>query len=55
MIENIERVLFTEEQVSARVAEVAAEISEKYRGRELAPGDESRVLHHRPPRPDRPG
>ena len=35
MIENIERVLFTEEQVSARVAKVAAEISEKYRGREL--------------------
>jgi hypoxanthine phosphoribosyltransferase len=35
MIENIERVLFTEEQVAARIAEVAAEISEKYRGREL--------------------
>jgi hypoxanthine phosphoribosyltransferase len=35
MIENIERVLFTEEQVSARIAEVAAQISEKYRGREL--------------------
>jgi len=35
MIENIERVLFTEEQVSARIAAVAAEISEKYRGREL--------------------
>ena len=35
MIENIERVLFTEEQVSTRIAEVAAEISEKYRGREL--------------------
>jgi hypoxanthine phosphoribosyltransferase len=35
MIENIERVLFTEEQVSVRIGEVAAEISEKYRGREL--------------------
>jgi hypoxanthine phosphoribosyltransferase len=35
MIENIERVLFTEEQVAARIAEVAAEISEKYGGREL--------------------
>jgi hypoxanthine phosphoribosyltransferase len=35
MIENIERVLFTEEQVSARIAEVAAEISERYGGREL--------------------
>lgn len=35
MIENIERVLFTEEQVSTRIGEVAAEISEKYRGREL--------------------
>src|SRR6201995_3826283 len=33
--ENIERVLFTEEQVSARIAEVAAEISEKYHGRDL--------------------
>jgi hypoxanthine phosphoribosyltransferase len=33
--ENIERILFTEEQVSARIAEVAAEISEKYRGRDL--------------------
>jgi hypoxanthine phosphoribosyltransferase len=31
----IERVLFTEEQVAARIREVAAEISEKYRGREL--------------------
>jgi hypoxanthine phosphoribosyltransferase len=35
MIENIERVLFTEEQVSTRIGEVAAEISEKYHGREL--------------------
>jgi len=33
--DNIERILFTEEQVSARIAEVAAEISEKYRGRDL--------------------
>jgi hypoxanthine phosphoribosyltransferase len=32
---NIERVLFTEEQVAARIREVAAEISEKYRGRDL--------------------
>jgi hypoxanthine phosphoribosyltransferase len=31
----IERVLFTEEQVAARIREVAREISEKYRGREL--------------------
>ena len=33
--DNIERILFTEEQVSARIVEVAAEISEKYRGRDL--------------------
>jgi len=32
---GIERVLFTEEQVTARIREVAAEIGEKYRGREL--------------------
>jgi len=32
---NIERVLFTEDQVAARIHEVAAEISEKYRGRDL--------------------
>jgi hypoxanthine phosphoribosyltransferase len=32
---NIERVLFSEEQVAARIAEVAAEISDKFRGREL--------------------
>ena len=31
----IERILFTEEQISKRVREVAAEISEKYAGREL--------------------
>jgi hypoxanthine phosphoribosyltransferase len=31
----MERVLFTEEQVAARVQEVAREISEKYRGRDL--------------------
>ena len=31
----IERILFTEEQVQERVREVAASISEKYRGREL--------------------
>jgi hypoxanthine phosphoribosyltransferase len=35
MIEPIERVLFTEEQVSARIQEVAAEISRKYHGRDL--------------------
>lgn len=32
---DIERVLFTEEQVNRRIAEVGAEISERYRGREL--------------------
>lgn len=32
---EIDRVLFTEEQVNARVREVAAEISEKYRGKDL--------------------
>lgn len=31
----IERILFTEEEVAARVREVAAEISTKFRGREL--------------------
>jgi hypoxanthine phosphoribosyltransferase len=31
----IERVLFTEEQVNARIKEVAAEISAKFQGREL--------------------
>ena len=33
--EGIERVLFTEEQVAARVIEVAAEIDRKYQGRHL--------------------
>ncbi len=33
--ENLERVLFTAEQVAARIAEVAAEISAKYEGRDL--------------------
>jgi hypoxanthine phosphoribosyltransferase len=33
--EGIERVLFTEEQVAARVMEVAAEIDRKYQGRDL--------------------
>src|ERR1019366_3512726 len=33
--ENIERVLFSEQQVAARIAEVAAEISTKYQGRDL--------------------
>jgi hypoxanthine phosphoribosyltransferase len=32
---EIDRVLFTEEQVNARIREVAAEISAKYRGRDL--------------------
>ena len=32
---GIERVLFTEEQVAQRIREVAAEITEKYRGRSL--------------------
>src|SRR5258708_36326502 len=32
---GMERVLFTEEQVSARIREVAAEITEKFRGRDL--------------------
>lgn len=31
----VERVLFTEEQILARIREVAAEISDKYAGREL--------------------
>jgi hypoxanthine phosphoribosyltransferase len=32
---NIERVLFTEEQIEARIREVAAEISSKYAGRTI--------------------
>ena len=32
---GVERVLFTEDQVNQRIREVAAEISERYRGREL--------------------
>jgi hypoxanthine phosphoribosyltransferase len=32
---GVERVLFTEEQVSARIREVAREIDEKFRGRDL--------------------
>ncbi len=32
---GIERILFTEEQIQQRIREVAAEISEKYRGRDL--------------------
>jgi hypoxanthine phosphoribosyltransferase len=35
MIPPVERVLYTEEQVAARVLEVAAEIDRKYQGREL--------------------
>jgi hypoxanthine phosphoribosyltransferase len=34
-VPEIERILFTEEQVRERVREVAAEISERYRGRSL--------------------
>ena len=33
--ENLDRVLFTAEQVSERIREVGAAINEKYRGREL--------------------
>ena len=33
--ENIERIVFTEEQVATRIREVAAEISARYDGREL--------------------
>ncbi len=32
---EIERILYTEDQISQRIAEVAAEICERYRGREL--------------------
>jgi hypoxanthine-guanine phosphoribosyltransferase len=32
---NIERVLFTEEQIAARIREVAAKISQDYQGRTL--------------------
>lgn len=32
---DVERILFTEDQVSTRIREVAAQISEKYRGRDL--------------------
>jgi len=32
---GLERVLFTEDQIAARIREVAAEIAEKYRGRDL--------------------
>ncbi|MEK7404221.1 MAG: hypoxanthine phosphoribosyltransferase, partial [Acidobacteriota bacterium] len=32
---EIERILFTEEEIDRRIREVAAEISEKYRGRDL--------------------
>jgi hypoxanthine phosphoribosyltransferase len=32
---GVERILFTEEQVGARIREVGAEIGEKYRGRDL--------------------
>ncbi len=32
---EVEKILYTEEEVSERIAELAAEISERYRGREL--------------------
>ena len=32
---DIERILFTEEQIHERIGEVGAEISEKYRGKTL--------------------
>jgi len=32
---GVDRILFTEEQVAARIRDVAAEIDDKYRGREL--------------------
>jgi len=32
---NIERVIYTEQQIQRRIREVAAEVSEKYRGRNL--------------------
>ena len=32
---GIERILFTEEQIAQRIQEVAAEISERYRGKPL--------------------
>ena len=35
MIEGVERILFTGEQVTARVREIAAAISERYAGRDL--------------------
>jgi hypoxanthine phosphoribosyltransferase len=35
LIPEIERVLFTEEQIRHRIAEVAAQITERYRGRNL--------------------
>ena len=35
MTDSIERVLFTAEQVAERIAEVGAEIGEKYQGREV--------------------
>ena len=36
MLPEIDRVLFSEEQIAARVCEVAAEIDEKYRGRVMS-------------------
>jgi hypoxanthine phosphoribosyltransferase len=35
LVPGIERILFTEQQIHARIREVAAEISARYRGREL--------------------
>ena len=35
LIPGVERILFTEEQIEARIREVAAEISRRYAGRTL--------------------
>lgn len=35
MLQEIERVLFTQEQIETRIRDLAAEISQKYRGRSL--------------------
>ena len=35
LIPGVERILFTEEQIDARIREVAAEISKRYAGRTL--------------------
>lgn len=35
LTKNIKRVIFTEEEIKARVAEVGREVSEKYQGKPL--------------------